>query len=374
MQRRGWYSRSAMMLTPTKVVGHTKRSPGTGRAVSRSAPACVGPREKGQSAARGPSDRTLNRPLSTIETRSSRTGDGEGLMRVVTVTPPKRATSRGLPYAWSSGSRLLACGSTPGTLRSCTGCRRRGLRARRWRDRGVKSCCLPTGSTNTTAKTTEILRLGVRGDVRARPPQPSRLAGPRTIAPGLRVRPELEKPDEGHCATKAHCAYRPRWQGRALPRARAERHGSLLKARAANTLRSLGPRHGSALRGESSGRALSASPRPRAVSTEALRPSTIANPLAVAVLATAPAWIGEHPPLQDLPFHIATSASSTTMATPPTGSPTSYQLYAARDRVPLLRPRRRPRPRHGCQGSERRDGMPLPRGHAARDARAACAR
>ncbi|MGH7436394.1 MAG: hypothetical protein ACRENE_12035 [Polyangiaceae bacterium] len=35
------------------------------------------------------------------------------------------------------------------------------------------------------------------------------------------------------------------------------------------------------------------------------RASTLAF-LAVAVLATAPAWIVEHPPLQDLPFHVAT--------------------------------------------------------------------
>ena len=36
-----------------------------------------------------------------------------------------------------------------------------------------------------------------------------------------------------------------------------------------------------------------------------IRPSTVFY-LAVAVLATAPAWIVEHPPLQDYPFHFAT--------------------------------------------------------------------
>ncbi|HEX8789574.1 MAG TPA: hypothetical protein VF765_01385 [Polyangiaceae bacterium] len=44
---------------------------------------------------------------------------------------------------------------------------------------------------------------------------------------------------------------------------------------------------------------------PRGLGWPSIRPSTVFY-LAVALLATAPAWIVEHPPLQDYPFHFAT--------------------------------------------------------------------
>src|SRR5258708_8334865 len=235
-----------------------------------------------------------------METRSSMGSDGAGLVSVVTVTPPNRCSPA---RAHPSSSRRCAPRIDTSKARAKRESSPRPSRSKVARP--GPSSLRPTGSAHHGATTTRS----------------SLLAAPSTNARAACQ--SDEGATERTCTACAASSTRPTTGTTAKAHFDASLAEPGLTARAAYTSPWTSSRL--ALRGEVRG-GLPTMPLPK---LSWPRPGTLAF-VAVAVLATAPAWIVEHPPLQDLPFHIATLRLIHDHGNPAYGFADVYQLTLLR--------------------------------------------